>query len=469
MYRRRTVDLRSLRVVTTESPEEPIADQVQAAAQVYLYGYPLVYSLNEMAAYVAGGDRFPMQADLNHFGYARELAGPAFEFVSPNNDTVYCIAMCDLSRGPLVLHVPDTAGRYYVMECIDAWSNNFAYPGSRATGTTEREFLLVPSDYEGTIPTGMQVIHAPTEVFVIAGRVQVDGEKDIPAVNAIQDQFTLTPLSVYEGGAAPGPVVGLPQPDPGVGEDLEWWERFRVALAAFPPPEADAPFLAACEKLGLTSPDAPYVDLDAERAQVLIEAAKAGRAKIEELMKQVHASPAGWQSAMHLFDYNLDFFEVGAIDAPQWKIPDRTRAYVTRAIVARGGLWGNHGYEADYEIIWVDADRQRLHGANSYQLRLKTPPPVDAFWSLTMYDADKFYLVANTINRYSIGDRTPGLKFADDGSVTLYIGKDSPGPDKQANWLPAPDGPFRPILRMYQPQEQVLDGTYQLPAITKIA
>jgi hypothetical protein len=469
MYGRLTVDLRSSSVVTTNVPEVPFADRVQAAAQAYLYGYPLVYSLNEIAAFVAGGDRFPMRADLNNFGYARRLAGPEFEFVSPNNDTVYCVAMCDLSQGPLVLHVPDTAGRYYVMECIDAWSNNFAYPGTRATGTAQSEFLLAPTGYGGPTPAGMRVIHAPTDVFVIAGRIQVDGEDDLPAVNALQDQFTLTALGVYNGGADPGPLAGLPQPDPRVGEELEWWERFRVALAAFPPPHADAPFVAACEKLGLISPDSPYVDRDPEHAKVLTEAAKVGQAKIEELMKQVHASPAGWQSAMHLFDYNLDFFEIGAIDAPQWKIADRTRAYVTRAIVARGGLWGNHGYEADYEIIWVDADGQPLHGANSYELRLRTPPPVDAFWSLTMYDADRFYLVANAAQRYSIGDRTPGLTFADDGSVTLYIGKDSPGPNKQANWLPAPDGPFRPILRMYQPQEQVLDGTYQLPAITKIA
>ena len=184
---------------------------------------------------------------------------------------------------------------------------------------------------------------------------------------------------------------------------------FPPTLGAFPPPEADTPFLAVCEKLGLTAPESPYVAPDSELAQVLIEGAKAGQAKIEELMLNVHASPTGWQSAMHLFDYNLDYYEIGTIDAPEWKIADRTTAYVTRAIAARAGLFGNHGYEANYEIVWVDGDGQPLNGANSYTLRLETPPPVEAFWSLTMYDADKFYLVANPINRYSIGDRTPGL------------------------------------------------------------
>lgn len=223
-----------------------------------------------------------------------------------------------------------------------------------------------------------------------------------------------------------------------------------------------------CEKLGLTSPDSPDVDLDQDRAQVLIEGAKVGQAMIEEQMKQVHASPTGWQSAMHLFDYNVDYFEVGAIDTPRWKIRDHPKAYATRAVVARGGLWGDHGYEANCEIVWVDADGHQLHGANRYELRLETPPPVDAFWSLTMYDAEKFYLVANPLHRYSIGDRTPGLKISADGSATLYMGKDSPGADKESNWPPAPNAPFRPILRMYQPHEEILDGTYQLPAITKI-
>lgn len=445
-----------------------MAEQVKLAAEAYIYGYPLVYGLHEIAAFVEGGGRFPMQAPYNAFGHARNLAGPEFKFVSPNNDTCYSVAMCDVRGGPLVLHVPGTAGRYYVLQFIDAWSNNFAYIGRRATGTAEAEYLLVGPGYDVEVPPDMRVVHAPTGIFVIAGRVQVDGEADLPTVRPLQDRFTLTPLSVHQGGAAPAPAAGVPAPDPRVGDDLAWWERFRVSLAAFPPPAADAPYLRVCAQLGLTEPASPYVDLAAERVAVLIEGAKAGQAKIEELMKQVHASPEGWQSAMHLFDYNNDFFEVGAIDAPEWKIGDRTKAYATRAVVARGGLWGNHGYEADYGIIWVDADGKQLDGSSRYALRLETPPPVDAFWSLTMYDVPAFYLVANPIDRYSIGDRTPGLQTAADGAVTIYMQKDSPGAEKESNWLPTPDGAFRPILRMYQPRREILDGTYVLPAIMRV-
>jgi len=448
--------------MAADAQDQTVTEKAKLAAEAYIYGYPLVYGLHEMAAFVAGGSKFPMQAPYNAFGHARELAGAGFKFVSPNNDTCYSIAVCDVRQGPLVLHVPDTADRYYVLQFVDAWSNNFAYIGRRATGTGEGRFLLAEHGYDGVVPEGMQVVRAPTGVFVIVGRVQVDGDPDLPAVHALQDQLTLTQLA-----GSPGPAQGIPAPDPAVGEDLAWWERFRVSLQAFPPPAADAPFLELCEQLGLTGLTSPFAGLDEERAAVLIAGQKAGQEQIEALGKRIQATPEGWQHAAHLFDYNVDHFEVGTIDAPQWKIADRKTAYVTRAVVARAGLWGNHGYEADYALVWVDADGNTLDGSHRYELRLQTPPPVDAFWSLTMYSVPDFYLVANAIERYSIGDRTPGLRTADDGSVTIYLQADSPGPAKEPNWLPTPEGAFRPVMRMYQPEAAILDGTYTLPAIRR--
>jgi len=439
--------------------------QVKDAAEVYIYGYPLVYDLQEVANFVEGAGSFPVQAPYNSFGYARRLLGPETKFVSPNNDTLYVIAMMDVRQGPVVLHVPDTHDRYYVLQFIDAWSNNFAYIGRRATGTAEASFLLTDPAYDGPVPDGMTVLQAPTGVFTIGGRVQVDGDADLPAVHALQDQFTLTPLA---GGASPGQVTGVPKPDPQVGDDLRWWEQFRVALAAFPPPQADAPFVALAERFGATAAESPYVDPDPELVELLTAGHQAGQAKIEELGKAGGDAAGGWTSAMHIFDYNLDHLGPGTIDAPEWKISDRPKAYVTRAVAARAGLWGNHGYEADYAFVWTDHDGQPLDGANRYELRLEQPPPVDAFWSLTMYDVPDFYLVANPIDRYSIGDRTPGLRTADDGSVTILMQTDSPGPGKESNWLPTPKGRFRPILRMYQPQKAILDGTYVLPPVRKV-
>jgi hypothetical protein len=440
-------------------------EQVEDAAEAYIYGYPLVYDLQEVAEFVEGGGSLPIQAPYNTFAYARRLLGPETKFVSPNNDTLYVIAMLDVRQGPVVLHVPDTHDRYYVLQFVDAWSNNFAYIGRRATGTAEAEFLLTDRDYDGPVPDGMTVVPAPTGVFSIVGRVQVDGEADLPAVQALQDQFTLTPLA---GGASLGQVAGAPKLDPRVPDDLRWWEQFRIALAAFPPPPGDAPFLALAERFGATAAESPYVDPDPELAELLAAGQQAGQAKIEELAGSGGGAAGGWTSAMHMFDYNLDHLGLGTIDTPEWKIPDRTKAYVTRAVAARAGLWGNHGYEANYAFVWTDADGQPLNGANRYELRLEQPPPVDAFWSLTMYDVPDFYLVANPINRYSIGDRTPGLETADDGSVTISMQTNSPGPDKESNWLPTPQGRFRPILRMYQPQKAILDGTYVLPAVRKV-
>ena len=190
---------------------------------------------------------------------------------------------------------------------------------------------------------------------------------------------------------------------------------------------------------------------------------------MEELVKHIAKPVNGWQNSLHAFDYNNDYFEIGTVQSPEWVIPDRKPAYVTRALVARAGLWGNHGYEANYQIIYVDADNQPFDSEHCYELHLPEPPPVDAFWSLTMYDAHEFYLVANAIDRYSIGDRTPGLQYNADGSLTIYMQKDSLGADKEANWLPTPQrGNFRPLMRMYQPKQPVLDGSYLLPAIKQV-
>lgn len=446
----------------------PDAEQIKDAAKAYIYGYPLVYDLREVVESVEGGGSLPIQAPYNAFAYARRLLGPETKFVSPNNDTLYLIAQCDVRQGPIALQVPDTQDRYYVLQFVDAWTNNFAYIGRRATGTAEAEFLLADRDYQGEVPDGMTVLRAPTGVFTIVGRVQVDGEDDLPAVHALQDQFTLTPLSAGTGGAAPEQVAGVPEPDARVPEDLRWWEQFRVALAAFPPPAGDASFVALAERFGVTAAQSPYVDPDPGFTELLVAGQQAGQAKIEELAGSGGDAVGGWNSAVHMFDYNLDRLGLGTIDAPEWKIDDRAKAYVTRAVAARAGLWGNHGYEADYAFAWVDDNGQPLDGSNRYELRLASPPPVDAFWSLTMYDVPDFYLVANPIDRYSIGDRTPGLQTGDDGSVTISMQKDSPGPDKESNWLPTPQGRFRPILRMYQPQKTILDGTYVLPAIRKV-
>jgi hypothetical protein len=423
----------------------------------------LCYNLDEIGKFPAGESTILTTAlPWNSFGLARELLDPSAEFVSPNNDTLYMLAPLDLSSGPLVLHVPDTHDRYYVLQCVDAWTNNFAYIGRRATGTGEAEFLLVPADYTGDVPAGMTVLQIPSTVAVIVGRLQVDGDHDLPAVHALQDQFTLRPLDA--GQPAP---TGLPTPDPGVPPELAFWEQLRVSIAAFPPPAADTEFLGLLDQLGITRAETPFLRPDPEWAAALTEGARRGQAMIEKLAGGSDDLER-WSTAKHMFDYNLDRLELGTLHTPEWKIADRKKAYVSRAVIARAGLWGNHGYEANYDFAWVDQDGATLDGANAYEVTFSPPPPAKAFWSLTMYDTPKFYLVENPINRYSIGDRTPGLLTGDDGSVTIYLQNEAPGGLKDANWLPTPAGSFRPVLRTYQPGESILDGSYRLPDIRRV-
>lgn len=435
---------------------------VQAATRAYVYGYPLLYNLDEIDKIVTGrGTMFDDPVPWNTFHAARELVDFTTEFVSPNNDTLYLIAPLDLSGGPVRLDVPDTADRYYVLQCVDAWTNNFAYIGRRATGTAAGSFTFVPPGSGATIDDGSTVVHAPSTIVMIVGRIQVDGVEDLAAVHDLQDRFALTPLDPST------PMSGIPTPVAGVADDLVWWERFRVALAAFPPPAGDAPFVGALEQLGLTSTESPFVDPEPNVAETLRAGADGGTAMIEQLAGG-GAKGSAWLSAKHYFDYNLDHFEVGTLDEPEWKIADRSTAAVTRAVAARAGLWGNHGYEACYDLIFTDADGEVLEGSRSYRVTFSPAPPADAFWSLTMYDVPRFYLVDNPIHRYSLGDRSPGLQYGADGSVTILMQATSPGPEHESNWLPTPgSGAFRPVLRTYQPGGPILDGTYPMPEIIR--
>ncbi len=426
----------------------------ELAADAFIYGFPLVFDLEQVDRFTRAGMGALAPAPLNEFSHATALAGPQDTFVSINNDTIYSIAHVDTSGGPVRLEVPDAAGRYYVLQFVDAWTNNFAYVGRRATGTAAASFLLVPPDWDGSAPGDVTVIRFPTAIASIIGRWAVEGEADLPAVRALQEGLTLAPS---------GPGAGLPAPDPGVPEELMFFERLRVWLQAFPPAERDRAYQQRFEPLGLFAADSPFTAPNPALAAGLA----AGRERLEETLAQGSGPRQnGWNLTYHIFDYNLDFFEVGALDEEQWKLEDGPGRYLIRAGSARGGLWGNHGYEAAYAMVYRDGDDQPLDGAHRYELRFTTTPPVGAFWSVTMYDLPEFFLVANPIDRYSIGDRTPGLEYAGDGSLTIVIQHDAPA--DPANWLPTPAGAFRPILRMYSPDAAVFDGTYELPPIVRV-
>jgi hypothetical protein len=295
---------------------------------------------------------------------------------------------------------------------------------------------------------------------VIVGRWACSGTDDLPRVRALQATATLTPL--VDAAAA-----GLPEPDPRVPERLAFWEKLRVGMAAFPPAQRYTGLRETFRPLGLLDTTSPYLDPDSDRATSLIAAAERAERTLKESLRSMPSTTQnGWQVVVHMVDYNADFFEVGTLDGPEWRIEDQDMAIANRASVAIAGLWGNHGYEATYALTYVDGDGRQLTGDHTYTLTLDPPPPADAFWSLTMYDMPHYYLVDNPIDRYSVGDRTPGLVTGANGSVTITISADEPDDEAaRANWLPAPHGPFRPCLRIYNPRAEVTDGTYVVPPI----
>ncbi|TCU81354.1 hypothetical protein EDF48_1221, partial [Curtobacterium sp. PhB191] len=434
---------------------------VQLVTNAYIYGFPLVFNLLQVLRFTTDGIGAVPAAAFNTFSHGRTLAGPDDTFVTINNDTLYSMAQVDLSSGPVALHVPDTAGRYYVLQFVDAWTNNFAYVGHRATGTAAGDYLLVPPDWDGEPDDDDTVIRFPTAVASIVGRWAVDGDTDLPTVHALQDATTLTPRTP---DAAPH---GLAVPDPEVSDALAFLERFRVWSQQFPPAPRDAAVQRSFAGLGVNSPASPYVGLPDDAVAALTSALEGASARLRQILES-GSSPQvnGWKMTLHVFDYNLDFFEVGALDDERFRIEDPTLRYAERAGAALGGLWGNHAYEAAYVMTFVDDHGDQLDGTHEYTFRLAPPPPVGAFWSLTMYGVPDFFLVANPINRYSIGDRTPDVAQDADGALTITIAHQPPdSPD--ANWLPSPAGRFRPVLRMYEPGDEVLDGRWTPPAIVR--
>lgn len=438
----------------------------ELATEAYVVGFPLVFDLEQVVRFVEEGIGGVPPTPFNVFGHARELAGPDDTFVSINNDTVYSIAQVDLSVGPVRLSVPAAGDRYHVLQFVDAWTDNFAYVGTRATGGSGGEYLLLPPGADETSDdagSGVRTIRFPTRVGTIVGRWAVDGEDDLPAVHALQDALTLTPLH-----QTLVPPEGVPAAPTGQGEALDFFEKLRVWSQAFPPAPRDRPALESYAPLGLLSPY-PIADQPESVRTALATGYALGKEALESALRTAGVLVDHWQVNLHVFDYNLDFFEVGAIDAPEWKLSDPRTRYAHRAGAVLGGLWGNHAYEAAYIMTYEDAAGEPLSGDRTYRLRLSPTPPVGAFWSLTMYDLPHYYLVANPIGRYSIGDRTRGLVYDDDGGLTITMSATRPADEKAAaNWLPAPTGRFRPILRLYQPGAEVLDGTYAIPAIERV-
>lgn len=462
--RKKEVSMRQATPAATPQATPVPVDLGQLATAAFIYGYPLVESVGSQV-HLATNPNSSVAAPINTFGHGRTLAtleeARAGGVVSPNADTLYSAAQVDVGPEPLVLRIPDIPDRYYVFQFIDAWTNNFAYIGQRSAGEQPGESLLVAPGWSGEAPAGMRVIHAPTALFAITARFLVAGEADLPAVHAVQDGVSLTPLSQYPTVAdVTSRAFGdwpLPLPNPDVPKELAIWEAMRTWILAYPPHPDDVAYQQQFASLGLLSPESPYVDADHGLVGLLQAGEAGGREAMAQSGQTIFPQRNGWLDTREEFNYNLHFFEFGTIDAPEWKIADAEKRLMMRAVAANQAIWGNNAYEAYYPVTFVDVDGQPLSGEHRYRLHFDTPPPVDGFWSLTMYDTSDLLFVENPINRYTIGDRTEGLVVNADGSLDIWVQQESPGADKEANWLPAPAGTFRPMLRMYIPHDSAFD------------
>ncbi len=423
--------------------------------QAYVYGLAAVIMERTERQFVATPGMG--HAPVNQFGFSTELATPdSAIFVSPNEDTLYNSAWLELGREPMVLHVPDTGGRYYVEELLDAYTNNFGSIGRRMTGTGGGDFAITGPGWNGTLPAGMQEIMSPTNTTWVVGRILVDGKEDLPAAMVLQKRFTLTPLSQF---GKPGTVTGnetlagfgKSTPSPDAQGRLEFFEELRVALKNNPPPAGEAALMAMFSQIGLLKNETPYgSDMDPATAAGLARAVRDG----EQIVMATFASPKGskdingWNYSTNIGTYGYN--------------------YMARAAVAQGGLAANVPQEAVYPKAQADSDGRPLNGANRYVIHFDggNLPPVNAFWSVTLYNATTYMLVPNPIGRYAIGDRTPGLKYGPDGSLDLYIQRMAPA-GNESNWLPSSDGDLYLILRMYQPRQEVLNGTYPIPPVVR--
>ncbi len=444
------------------TPDEAKAKQAYAlGVQAYLWGYPMVVMQKSRDAMTKGGDA-PVTPDVfnksgllfapvNQVANAWGMLGPKFSAVqSGNSDTQYSVLWFDSSEEPYVLHIPPSKGRYYTFQFIDAWTNNFNYASTRTKGSQDQSYALVAPGWTGRLPAGVTRVDCPTPTGFIIGRWFVASEKDVAAVNAIQKQVSMTPLSSFGKDYTPPKVPVVPAKK--YTGDLAFFEQLGDTLVLNGALPGDAGLLGMLKNIGISVDHGfdPSALSDREKkslAQAIPDGDAMLAAKSASMGKEVN----GWQLSPVLDEYFGD-------------------DYLFRAAIGYQAMFVNTPIEAYYPGVFKDLDGKTLDGSSTnYTMTFpkdKTPP-VGAFWSTTMYDAKKRLMVENPINRYKIGS-ADGMKPDADGSITIYIQAESPGKDKESNWLPAPKEPFYMLFRMYQPDVEVLNGQYELPGVVAV-
>lgn len=428
--------------------------------QAYIYAYPLVLMgvTEEVMTNVSAVDE--SHTPVNQFANIYTFPAPEFkEVIRPNVDTLYSSAWLNLEKEPIVLSIPDSNNRYYLLPMLDAWTDVFASLGKRTTGTKKVDFVIVGPTWKGTLPSDLKKIAAPTNIVWIIGRTQTNGVGDYQAVNEFQKNLHLTPLSAWgKGEYTPAakqvnPAIDTKTPPPKQVENMDavtFFKKFAELLKTNPPHPSDAAMLAELKQIGIIAgKDFDPSKLTSQQIELLNKAIQDAQTQIDNSINMEGKQQNGW---------NIALTHIGTYD----------NNYLARAVVARFGLGANIPQDAIYPFTIVDSTGQQLNGKNKYVMHFgkNNMPPVNGFWSLTMYDTDG-YFVPNPINRYAIGDRDK-LKLNADGSLDIYIQNEKPSEDKVSNWLPAPPGDFNLLLRFYWPKPAIQNGTWIIPGVKRM-
>ncbi len=430
------------------------ADLTTLSREAYVYLYPLVTMEvgRQQALNLPAGVK-PGYGPANEFHHLRTF--PPVEFravVRVNFDTLYATAWLDLTAGPVLIDLPDTQGRYYLLPLYDMWTDVFATPGARTTGTGPQRYLVTPPGWTGPTPAEATVIPAPTPHAWVIGRIQCNGPSDYAFVNSIQDGMSITPLHPtppheidpgHDTDTEPLKVVNAMAP-------LDFFRYAATALKVNPPHLTDFSMIARIAHLGIVpGHDFDSSRFDAAEIKQIEDGATSALPDMIAAVPTIGSATNGW----------TNFSDTTGVYGNQ---------YFVRAVVTVAGLGANPAEDAMYPLLVHDADGDPVVGDRDYVLHFDADelPPVGAFWSLTMYDGEGFQ-VPNELDRYSLGDRDP-LTYNADGSLDLYLSPKKPGPGRETNWLPMAPGPSGAMLRLYAPAPEVLDGRWHPPAVRRL-
>ncbi|MBY3234169.1 DUF1254 domain-containing protein [Rhizobium laguerreae] len=437
------------------------------AEEGFIYGLPLVMNYAVMQEFAVDRNSGQFKAPFNEINNMHQVASPAdTAVITPNSDTPYSILWLDLRAEPMVISVPTVEKeRYYSVQLIDGNTYNFGYIGSRTTGSEPGSYLVVGPDWKGEKPDGIKQVFTSSTPFVFANfRTQLIDAEDMANVEKVQAGYKAQPLSAFLKQPAPpaAPTIEfLPATTAGIKKNF--FEYLDVALQFVPETSTDKDIRAKLARIGIgPGKTFEFKDLPLEHKAEMLVGMKQGDDKIDKWLASGNKPINGWNVSSLLGDeafFNGD--------------------WLMRSGAAKAGLYGNDAAEAMYPFTRTDASGKPLDGSK-HKYTITFPPgqlpPVHSFWSVTMYDGKSQFLVKNAINRYLINSpMLPGMKKNEDGSLTLYIQKDSPGADKEANWLPAPDGTIYLVMRLYWPKTEAPSilpagkGTWQPPGVKRVS